>query len=164
MTTTNDLVTAALAVADLFRDGDTPDHHEIRQLVRTADAYRMNKDHALDGCLMCAVRTLTEGEPKTWNPDEPASVKGVVIGIGTFASQYTLWDNPIPFVDLWLGGLNRVRIEAYGTTLRNAIEKADVKVGDTLTAEYLGFGDILTGKYAGKTYRKYTVGVERGHH
>lgn len=123
-----------------------------------------NEPHIPDGCLMCTVRALTEGEPEIWNPGEPASVKGVVIRTGTVTSEYTLWDVMIPFVDLWLGGLSRVRIVAYGATLRSAIEKAEVKVGDTMTAEYLGFGEILTGKYAGKPYRKYAATVERGHH
>jgi hypothetical protein len=122
------------------------------------------EQHTPDGCLMCAVRALTEGEPKAWWPNEPASVKGVVLKRGEVPSQFSIYGGTVPFVDLWLGGTERVRVMAYGAILGGAIQKADPAVGDTLTVVYEGQGTIEHGKHAGKPFRRHSVTVERGHH
>lgn len=114
---------------------------------------------------MCLVRALTEGEPKTWWPNEPASVKGVVLVQGRVRDRFALdTDGKVSFVDLWLGGMNRVRILTYGFTLSEAMAKASPQVGDTLTVHYEGQGTIERGKYAGRPFRKHLVEIERGHH
>jgi hypothetical protein len=123
-----------------------------------------NEPHTPDGCLMCAVRALTEGEPTTWWPNEPASVKGVVLKIGRTPSRFAFAGETVQFVDLWLGGTTRVRVVAYGVTLDTALTKAAPTVGDTLTVDYVGQFTIESGKHRGKPFRKHTVTVERGHH
>lgn len=125
-----------------------------------------NHDHAgrVD-CPVCLVRALTEGEPKVWWPNEPASVKGVVLWSGSVPSPYAmLATDTIPVVDLWLGGTDRVRISGVGAMLGEAIKKAAPTVGDTLTVTYIGQGTIERGKMAGRAYRMHTVEIERGHH
>lgn len=163
MTTMNDLIQAALAAADLFRDGNTPDHDrdELRHLVRAADAYKPGEGHVPDGCLLCAVRALTEGTPEIWNPGEPATVTGVVLRQGHLPSTF---QTSVPFVHLWVEGLRRVRIMGYGLTLGTALEGAALQIGDTLTVEYLGYRTIERGKWAGRPYRHHEISVKRGHH
>jgi hypothetical protein len=124
-----------------------------------------NHDHAGPTCPVCLVRALTEGEPKLWWPSEPASVKGVVLVQGRVRDRFSLdTDGKVPFVDLWLGGMDRVRIRAYGFTLANALTQAAPTVGDTLTVNYEGQGTIERGKAAGRPFRKHSVEIERGHH
>lgn len=123
--------------------------------------------HEPDGCLMCAVRALTEGAPDAWVPGEPGSgVTGVVIAIGEMdsPSAYDMRGTLVRYVDLWLGGTERTRIVAFGTTLSRAVEKADPKIGDTMTVTFVGYGVINTGKYRGMKFRQNTVNVVRGHH
>lgn len=164
MTTTTDLIGAALEAADLFRAGDTPDQPEIRWLVRAADQYKAS-GHEPDGCPVCIVRALTEGEPREWWPNEPATVKGVVLWTGTVPSRFAmLGSDVVPVVDLWLGGTDRVRVVAYGATLGEAIRRAAPTVGDTLTVAYTGRGTIQSGKFMGRAYRMHTVEIQRGHH
>lgn len=140
----------------------------------TADRMRARLDeltgskvtgHEPDGCPVCIVRALTEGEPKPWFPSEPASVKGVVIKVGTTPNHYSvIQGDTFPFVDLWLGGTDRVRIAGLGATLRTALERAAPTVGDTLTVAYTGQGTIDRGKFVGRAYRMHTVEITRGHH
>lgn len=124
-----------------------------------------NHDHTgrVD-CPVCVVRALTEGEPTVWWPNEPASVKGVVLQIGRTTSQFTTYvGETIPYVDIWLGGLDRVRIVGYGHVGRE-LDRVKPVTGDTLTVTYTGVGTIERGKFAGRPFRKYTVEITRGHH
>jgi hypothetical protein len=121
-------------------------------------------NHEPDGCPVCIVRALTEGEPKTWWPNQPASVRGVVLQIGRTTSQFTTSaGETIPYADLWLDGLDRVRIVGYGHVGRE-LDRLKPTVGDTLTVAYTGQGTIDSGKYAGRAYRRHTVELQRGHH
>lgn len=122
------------------------------------------EQHAPDGCLVCTVRALTEGTPQNWFPSEPASVKGVVLQVGTFLSAFA-WtpDDRIPYAHLWIGGTDRVRIEGYGSLGREIVHW-DPAVGDTMIVDYTGLGTIERGRFAGRPYRMHTVKVERGHH
>lgn len=124
-----------------------------------------NHDHTgRETCPVCVVRALTEGEPKTWWPFEPASVKGVILQFGRTVSQFTAYvGETIPYADLWLGGLDRVRVVGYGSLGRD-LDRLKPTVGDTLTVTYTGQGTIERGKYAGRAYRAHTVEIERGHH
>lgn len=126
----------------------------------------MNHDHTGQAtCPVCIVRVLTEGEPTTWWPNEPASVKGVVLKIGTVPNRFSMIaGDTLPYVDLWLGGTDRVRISAIGTMLGEAMRRAAPTVGDMLTVTYTGQGTIERGKYAGRAYRAHTVEITRGHH
>lgn len=120
--------------------------------------------HEPDGCLMCAVRALTEGDAPVWWPGEPgASVTGVVVRMGQLPAE-AFSPEPIPFVDLWLGHLDRVRIKAYGSTIRRALEAAAPQVGDTLTVTFEGHREIPAGRQRGQKYRHHTVTITRGHH
>jgi hypothetical protein len=130
----------------------------------TSAATTTTDQHTPDGCLMCAVRALTEGEPRTWWPGEPASVEGVVLQYGKTTSQFAPMGETIPYVDLWLGHMDRIRIKAYSATLRTALTKAAPQVGDTLTVTFEGHREITSGKLRGQKYRHHTVTVERGHH
>jgi hypothetical protein len=117
-----------------------------------------------DSCPVCITRALTEGEPLLWWPNEPATVKGVVLKVGTVPNRYPMIaGETIPYVDLWLGGTDRVRISALGLMFRNQLERAAPTVGDTLTVAYTGQGTIDGGKYRGQAYRMHTVEIQRGH-
>lgn len=125
-----------------------------------------NHDHTgRETCPVCVVRALTEGEPKTWWPSEPASVKGVVLQVGRTATQFSRYigDGTIPYVDLWLGGTDRVRVAGYGHVGRE-LDRVNPVTGDTLTVTYDGVGTIERGKFAGRPYRMHTVEITRGHH
>lgn len=69
----------------------------------------------------------------------------------------------IPYVDLWLGGTDRVRIVGYGSLGRD-LDRIKPTTGDTLTVDYVGQGTIKSGRFQGRAYRKYTVEITRGHH
>jgi hypothetical protein len=116
-------------------------------------------NHEPDGCPVCIVRALTEGEPRAWWPNEPASVKGVVLQVGRTTSQFAIYGQTLPYVDLWLGGTDRARVAGYGS-----LGRIQPTVGDTLTVAYTGQGTIERGKHAGKPYRMHTVEITRGHH
>ncbi len=126
--------------------------------------------HDWDGCLMCAVRALTQGRPLEWNISrdrvEGDTVTGVLLRRGNVPSNIT--NSPVPFIDLWTGGVNRIRVTAYGIALRNAIEAAEIEVGDTVTVRFDGDQPLPPNPRLGRTvpatYKAYTVTVERGHH
>lgn len=159
-TTIHDLIEAAKAAADLFRDGDTPDQHEIRNLVRAVDAHQDRTAHE-DGCLMCAVRALTEGDPAaSWVPGAGATISGVVLRKGELTTEF----GQVPFVDLWTGGTGRVRVAAYPSTLRRSIEAAAPRIGDRLQVWFDGERFIEPPHpKAGRTYKAFSVNVQRGH-
>lgn len=118
-----------------------------------------NDTHA-DGCLMCAVRALTEGTPKVWSPETSGeSVSGVVLRTGTVATNF----GPILFVDLWPGGHERIRIMAYGNRLRHVLDDAAALIGDTLTVWFDGEKTVTSGPMAGRNYKDYSANVQRGH-
>lgn len=120
--------------------------------------------HKPDKCPVCIVRALTEGEPRPWWPSEPATVEGVVLKVGTVPNHLgtIVRADTFPFVDLWLGGTDRVRIVGYGSVGRE-FDRLKPTVGDTLTVQYVGQGTIDSGKYAGRAYRKHDVQIQRGH-
>jgi hypothetical protein len=119
--------------------------------------------HHEDGCLMCAVRALTEGRAKEWVPEEPAEVTGVVLRQGTQPSHFSS-SGPVPFIELWLGGTERVRVTGHSSMLNSMITGAELQVGDTATIRYLGKTAKLQMR-TGKTfdYKVYEVEVQRGH-
>jgi len=120
-------------------------------------------NHIKDGCPVCIVRALTEGEPKVWFPSEPATVKGVVLWVGTIPNRFAvLAVDTLPVVDLWLSGTDRVRLVGYGSLGRD-LERLAPTVGDTLTVQYTGQATISSGRYAGRAYRKYETEIMRGH-
>lgn len=155
------LIHAALAAADIFREGDTPDQAEVRELVRAADAYRTPQDHEAN-CLMCAVRALTEGDPAaTWTPTEPgATISGVVLRQGEVHTNI----GTIPYVDLWQGGTGRVRVMAYAGTLRHALSGASAQIGDRLQIRFEGRSHLPErDSRPALPYKVFSVEVQRGH-
>jgi hypothetical protein len=124
--------------------------------------------HDWDGCLICAVRALTEGKPREWTyrtvdemTDEP-EVTGVILRMGHVPSQFST--QPVPFVDLWIGGVERVRITQYGSSLANAIKATEPQIGDTLTVRFEGEREVESGKFKGLAYKAYSATIQRGHH
>lgn len=116
--------------------------------------------HHADGCLMCTVRALTEGRAKEWQTGEPGEVTGVVLRQGT---QPTAWSNdPVPFIELWLGGQSRVRVTAHSSVLNSLIVGAEIQVGDTVTVRYLGKRPT-TVRGKPMEYKAFELSVERGH-
>jgi hypothetical protein len=116
------------------------------------------------GCIMCAVRALTEGEPAVkWQPNPGQSVSGVVLRIGHLPSPFGRSDRVL-FVDLWTGGTGRIRVLAYAASLDNALRTAEALVGDRLTLTRGEDGTLTKGMYAGRTYKTFTAEVRRGHH
>jgi hypothetical protein len=124
-------------------------------------------DHVIEmheGCLLCAVRALTEGQPEAWQPTTLGDqVQGVVLKTGTQPSDFGR-DGSVRFVDLYSGVSSRIRVWAYSSVLAREIERAEVQVGDVLTVTYAGLGIAPTGRFAGREYKKFTVSVTRGHH
>ncbi len=121
--------------------------------------------HHEDDCLMCAVRALTEGRAKEWIPEEPAEVTGVVLRQGTQPSAY----GAKPFIEIWTGGRDRVRITAYSQMLESLFDGAELQVGDTVTIRYIGKREAKitpsqerTGKAANQ-YKVFDLDVHRGH-
>lgn len=166
MTATGELIQAALAAAELFREGDTPDQPEIRGLVRAADAYRPEVPHTADGCLMCAVRELTEGTPQAWVPDtDGQQISGTVLKVGTVEHPFGGYGQErAPFVDLWLGGTDRIRVIGYSAMLGKALLDTQAQVGDRMSVIYVGKDVVSGGRRAGKPYSVFTATVTRGHH
>ncbi len=118
--------------------------------------------HHEDDCLMCAVRALTEGRAKEWTPEEPGEVTGVILRQGV---QPTYFSGKAPFLELWLGGRERVRVTGHAAMLAQVIEAAELQVGDTVTVRYLG---KRQGKASGRTaapreYKAFELDVSRGH-
>lgn len=115
-------------------------------------------NHQAD-CLMCAVRALTEGTPPIWNPQtEGEQTSGVILTTGEVSTNLGM----VPFVDLWRGGLERIRIMAYAASLRHALESAAGLIGDTLTVWYDGKRDVKLN--TGTTsYRAFSANAQRGH-
>lgn len=124
-----------------------------------------HEQHA-DGCLMCAVRALTEGDPAaTWTPTtEGATISGVVLRMGTIFSEFAaIGGGQIPFVDLWTGGTGRVRIKAYSASLRHAIDGVAPQIGDRLAVWFDGEAVIESGRFEGRPYKRFSANVQRGH-
>lgn len=120
-------------------------------------------EHHEDGCLMCAVRALTEGEPREIMFDNPGDeVTGVILKVGRRAAPFADEDWA-PYVWLWLGGAKRVRVTGYGVTLKRGLEDAAGAVGDTMTIRFEGPTTISSGRFKGKPYRLFVVTVVRGH-
>lgn len=116
-----------------------------------------------DGCLLCAVRALTEGQPPVQQFTEIGQeVTGVALRLRETPSRFGLVDTN-PALDLWMGGRERIQIVGYGT-LAAGIRNAEIKIGDTVTVRYDGIREIETGKQAGRQYKVFTVSVVRGHH
>ena len=123
--------------------------------------------HDWDGCLMCAVRALTEGRPKDWatrkDMVEGETVTGVVIRQGTQPTYYN--DGQAPYVDLWLGGVERVRVAGHSQVLREALISAEIQVGDTVTVTFEGTKQFQPKAGNGPlSYKTFTIEVQRGHH
>lgn len=109
---------------------------------------------------MCAVRALTEGKPEVWAPETPGqNVSGVVLRQGTVDGPF----GSAPFVDLWRGGRDRIRIVAYPAMLRHTLDRAEAQVGDTLTVWFDGTRTIERGPRAGQPYKAFSSNVQRGH-
>jgi hypothetical protein len=110
---------------------------------------------------MCAVRALTEGDPSTtWKPETAGDeVSGVVLRQGVFATNFGL----TPFVDLWLGGFSRIRVKAFGESLRHALDGAAPQIGDRLQIRYDGQRKVESGRWAGQPYKCFSANVQHGH-
>jgi hypothetical protein len=120
--------------------------------------------HHEDDCLMCAVRALTQGRAKEWTPEEPAEVTGVVLRQGTQPNRFS--STPSPFIELWTGGRDRVRVVGYSAMLGSLIEGAELQVGDTATVRYVGKREVsMRGRNGPVTgeYRAFELEVQRGH-
>jgi hypothetical protein len=128
------------------------------------------------GCVVCAVRALTEGTPKIWTPNTPGQrVSGVVLAVGTVPSPFQT-TAPLPFVDLLVGPrrwsmdgvpvAERVRVVCYGTSLAAKVTDAAPVIGDILTVTFEGTRTIPPrGRWLdGRQYRAFSVEVHRGHH
>lgn len=124
------------------------------------------KPHQVDGCLMCAVRALTEGTPEIWNPTvEGETAGGVILRTGMAVHPFSSHESDrAPFVDLWTGGMGRIRVVGYSGHLRAGIQAAEGKVGDVMSIRFDGTGIVVKGQHEGRPYRKFTVTVTRGHH
>ncbi len=110
---------------------------------------------------MCAVRALTEGRAKEWATDEPSEATGVVLRMGT---QPTYFAGSAPFLELWLGGQERVRVTGHAAMLSSLIEGAEVQVGDTVTVRYTGKRPLKPGRSgAPREYKTFELEVRRGH-
>jgi hypothetical protein len=117
--------------------------------------------HHEDDCLMCAVRALTEGRAKEWATEEPGEVTGVILRQGT---QPTHFSGSAPYIELWLGGRDRIRVTGHAAMLAQIIEGGELQVGDTVTVRYVGKRPIKSKRAVGPTeYKSFELEVQRGH-
>lgn len=119
-----------------------------------------DSDHEVS-CLMCTVRALTEGDPAaTWVPDEEGQkISGVVLRMGELATDF----GRVPFVDLWTGGTGRVRIKAFGSGLRYAIDGVAPQIGDRLQVWFDGMREYQAKDGRVTPYKAFSANVQRGH-
>ena len=116
---------------------------------------------SVPGCIMCAVRTLTEGTPRVWTPGTPGqSVNGAVLAHGTTDTNFS----PVPYVDLWLGGTARIRVILFGFSLQQGVKDAQAQIGDRLEIRFNGMKMVESVRLPSRPYRDFSVGVTRGHH
>jgi hypothetical protein len=125
-----------------------------------------HRDHQ-DGCLLCAVRALTEGTPPVWKPTEGDTVRGVVLARGEHPGLF----GTQTYVDLYVNGHEgtdmehgvRVRLIG-GTVFENHLSGCSPHVGDTLTVKYLGrVAAPQTKVRPARMFRDWAMAIRRGH-
>lgn len=113
------------------------------------------------GCLLCAVRAMTEGVPPVWWPDEPETITGVILRKGSKTDDFF---GSIGFIDLWLGGGERRRLNLV-RGLNRVVGDTEPQIGDTLTVNFEGIKRVeLPSRFAGHQYRVHSASIVRGHH
>lgn len=124
-------------------------------------------DHQ-DGCLLCAVRALTEGVPPVWDPSVGDTVRGVVLARG---EHLGLFDTRQGYVDLYVNGHEGTEME-HGVRIRliggaifeSHLDGCAPHVGDTLTVKYLG--RVAARKIRTmpeRMFRDWAMAIRRGH-
>ena len=88
--------------------------------------------------------------------DAGEGVEGRVISIDVTSSEYTTDDIPVINIETPDGVVRQIR--GYHSVLRNEIERAAPKVGDTLAVKYNGKKPTKDGK---KSFHSYGVKVAR---
>lgn len=104
---------------------------------------------------------IDEGDDaKSWRPDPGEGVQGTVVALGTRPSDYPAQDGSIiqcPVVTLETTD-GKVRITAFQSVLRGAIQEANPQVGDLFAAKYFG---LISNKKGTGTYHSYKVACRR---
>jgi hypothetical protein len=120
-------------------------------------------DTAPSGDVIDLLGEIDEGDDaKAWMPETGDGVQGTVVSLGTRPSDYPAADGSIiqcPVVTLETTAGEKVRITAFQSVLRGAIQEAEPRVGDLFAAKY--FGKISNKKGTG-SYHSYKVAVRRG--
>lgn len=102
-----------------------------------------------------------EDDTRAWRPEPGDGVQGTVLSLGTRASDFPAADGSVtmcPVVTLQTANGDKVRITAFQSVLRGAIEEAAPQVGDLFAAKY--FGKVTNKKGTG-SYHSYRVAVRR---
>jgi hypothetical protein len=92
-----------------------------------------------------------------WMPAAGEGVQGTIVAMGTRPSDYPAADGSIiqcPVITLQTAAGDKVRITAYQSVLRGAIQEANPQVGDLFAAKY--FGKVTNKKGTG-SYHSYKV-------
>lgn len=105
------------------------------------------------------LNSVQEDDAEGWVPTERGeTVSGVVTKVGETRSDFS--DDMCPTVTVLTRSGDKYRIIGYGAVLKREMEDAAPKVGDIFAAKYWGEKILKKGKFAGKTYKHFSVAVK----
>jgi hypothetical protein len=107
---------------------------------------------------------VEDDDSEGWVPSEPGEgVAGKVIKVGEIRSDFAANDEdamcPVVTIETKTG--DKYRIIGYGAVLKRELQDKDPKVGDLLAVKYTGEGVLRKGRFQGKKYKKFGVGLIR---
>lgn len=110
------------------------------------------------------LENVEDDDSEGWVPKEPGEgVAGKVIKVGEIRSDFAANDDeamcPVITVETKTG--DKYRIIGYGAVLKRELQDKDPHVGDFLAVKYTGMGVLRKGRFAGKEYKKFGVGLIR---
>ncbi len=109
------------------------------------------------------LNSVQEDDAEGWVPTEKGEyVAGVVTKVGETRSDFA-GDNEDPMcptVTVQTKDGDKYRVIGFGSVLKRELQDADPKVGDLIAVKYWGEKPIKKGKFAGKMYKHFSVGVK----
>jgi hypothetical protein len=100
-----------------------------------------------------------EDTTPSWTPDEPASLAGKIVAIGSTKSDYH--DRPVPVWTVEQQDGERIRVAGFRSVLERDMNEAGAEVGDLVAVKYFGRVQKKNTKPGSKNsqdfYQKYRV-------
>jgi len=101
-----------------------------------------------------------EGDAENWNPEGPAGIQGTVLSRSLTTSTYH--DDEVHVVTIKEKDTGKtVRITGYRGVLNREIKDQNPQPGDFFAVKYYGLKQVKSGKWAGKDFHHYRVGVRK---